>query len=104
MTCRCCWIRSAAGALEGKAKSYRLRSTEVAIWRDPAESTSTASPARANALRTAGSAKNASFSEPMTPRTVVVRWEEPWPRRSAITTPASRTTASAIESIRRSQR
>ena len=64
-------IRSAAGALEGNAKSRPARSTEVAICRDPAACTSTFNPCAANASATRGSWKNGIFSEPTTPRTTV---------------------------------
>src|SRR6266702_4236491 len=67
---RLCWriIVSAAGTLDGKAKSYLPRSIEVAIWRDPAGSTCTRNPLRASASITFGSVKKGIFSDPTTPR------------------------------------
>ena len=55
----------------GKAKSYLERSTVLAIWRDPAVSICSVRPLSRKTLITAASWKKGSFSEPMTPLTVV---------------------------------
>src|SRR5262245_31166301 len=47
-----CRMRSAATVLDGNAKSYLLRSTEVAISREPAVSTFTSNPCLASAAFT----------------------------------------------------
>jgi hypothetical protein len=73
----------------------------VAICLDPAGSTSTFSPCRTNTSLTRWSAKKASFSEPITPRTVSSRegWSPPCPRTIAVTTPTRSTTARPMPSV-----
>jgi hypothetical protein len=73
----------------------------VAISREPATSTWTWSPWRANAAATSGSRKNGCFSEPITPRATVSAGARPAATRSrteetiATPTPTARTAASA---------
>ncbi len=76
----------------------------VAIWREPAVSTSTLSPCLAKASTTRWSVKKACFSEPITPRTVVrspaLLPPSPRPQMTTATTASSSTTASPMDNRR----
>lgn len=103
VTLRSRWIFCAAGDDDGNAKAYFPRSTVVAICRDPAVSTSTFRPCRAKASTTRRSVKKACFSEPITPRTVVVEpaaLSSPRPQMITPTTASTSTTASPIDTRR----